>query len=115
MSRYDKDIAMPHKAKHAPSGLKSTEFKDPEGAFAELLPLASSYMSDEEVDTIKRAYEFASKAHAGQLRKSGEPFIVHPIEVAIILTDLRMDMQTVCAAILHDTVEDTDVTPETIS
>ena len=60
---------------------------------------------------MRKAFRFASDAHEGQCRKSGEPFVVHPVEVAIILADLRMDVETLIAALLHDTVEDTEVTP----
>ncbi len=63
---------------------------------------------------LRRAFEFARDAHAGQCRKSGEPFIIHPIEVGIILADLRMDAETITAALLHDTVEDTKVTAEEV-
>lgn len=86
----------------------------PEQAYTELIDLAAAYMDDDDQAMIARAYEFANAAHTGQKRKSGEPFIVHPLEVATILADLRMDVETVCAAILHDTVEDTDVTPEDV-
>ncbi len=89
-------------------------FKTPDEAFAELNDLASGYMSAPERDMLTRAYRFASAAHEGQKRKSGEPFIVHPIEVAIILADLRMDAETICAALLHDTVEDTEITAEVV-
>lgn len=95
-------------------GASSSEFKTPESAFAELSQLTKAYMDDDDFQTIERAYEFALKAHDGQLRKSGEPFIIHPIDVAIILADLRMDTETICAALLHDTVEDTDVTSEEV-
>lgn len=88
--------------------------RTPKEKFEELMGATSSYMSEEELDKLRRAYGFASKKHEGQLRKSGEPFIAHPLEVAIILADLKMDADTVCAAILHDTVEDTDATPEEV-
>ncbi len=91
-----------------------TEFKKPDEVFAELEELAKGYMSTTEMDMLTRAFRFASAAHEGQKRKSGEPFIVHPIEVAIILADLRMDAETLCAALLHDTVEDTDVTADVV-
>ncbi len=90
------------------------EFKTPEEAFSELSELCVKYMSEPEQAMIREAYEFALNAHNGQLRKSGEPFIVHPVEVAIILADLRMDAETICAALLHDTVEDTEVTSEDV-
>ena len=82
----------------------------PEDRFAELARLTSAYMDAPEEAMLRRAFEFARDAHAGQCRKSGEPFIIHPIEVGIILADLRMDAETITAALLHDTVEDTDVT-----
>ncbi|MCL2883643.1 MAG: bifunctional (p)ppGpp synthetase/guanosine-3',5'-bis(diphosphate) 3'-pyrophosphohydrolase [Coriobacteriia bacterium] len=69
-----------------------------------------SYLREEDCDLLKRVFEFASAAHAGQFRKSGEPYINHPLQVAIILAELHMDIDTVAAAILHDTVEDTSVT-----
>ena len=86
----------------------------PEGRFAELARLTAAYMDADEEAMLKRAFEFAAQAHAGQCRKSGEPFIIHPIEVGIILADLRMDAETIAAALLHDTVEDTKVTAEEV-
>ncbi|WAA11558.1 RelA/SpoT family protein [Fervidibacillus halotolerans] len=68
------------------------------------------YLSDEHVELVKRAYEFAKKAHVNQFRKSGEPYIVHPIQVVSILAELRMDPSTLAAGFLHDVVEDTPVT-----
>lgn len=59
---------------------------------------------------IIRAYEYAKSHHGDQLRKSGEPYIIHPIQVAYILATLELDESTICAALLHDVVEDTDVT-----
>ncbi|ADV67180.1 RelA/SpoT family protein [Deinococcus maricopensis] len=64
----------------------------------------------EEREKIERAYEFARDAHDGVLRKSGEPYITHPVAVALILAELGMDTDAICAGFLHDTVEDTDVT-----
>ena len=88
--------------------------KTPAERFADLQELTSSYLTDEEEKTLARAFAFADEAHAGQKRKSGEPFIAHPVEVAIILGGLHMDVETICAALLHDTVEDTDVTREDV-
>ena len=87
----------------------------PEERFAELERLSSSYLTDDEKDMLERAFRFADKAHKGVARKSGEPYIIHPVEVAIILADLRMDAETLCAALLHDTIEDTDVTYDDIA
>lgn len=64
---------------------------------------------------IKRAYDFAKEKHGNQLRKSGEPYIIHPIQVAYILADLGLDDSTICAALLHDVVEDTDITNEELA
>ncbi|MBA2869758.1 GTP pyrophosphokinase [Anoxybacillus calidus] len=73
---------------------------------------ASHYLSAEDIKFIQRAYEFAKEAHKDQYRKSGEPYIIHPIQVAGILVDLKMDPATIAAGFLHDVVEDTDVTKE---
>ena len=82
----------------------------PEERFAELQEATGAYLSEEDEELLARAFSFADMAHKGQCRKSGEPFIVHPVEVALILADLRMDVETLCAALIHDTVEDSDVT-----
>ena len=75
--------------------------------FDRLATLARRYMSAEDQDRIERAYCFAAEKHCAQKRRSGEAYINHPVEVAIILADLKMDSDVVCAALLHDTVEDT--------
>jgi GTP diphosphokinase / guanosine-3',5'-bis(diphosphate) 3'-diphosphatase len=67
------------------------------------------YLSTEQVDQVKLAYEFAAKAHEGQQRYSGEPYISHPVAVATILAELKLDAQTLMAALLHDVIEDTGV------
>lgn len=93
----------------APTGASAEE------RFEALLELTSAYLNDEDQALLKRAFEFARDAHAGQFRKSGEPFVIHPVEVAIILADLRMDVETLCAALLHDTVEDSSTTKEQVA
>ena len=93
---------------------ESRRTRTPEERFAELQSLTSSYMTADEEAMLKHAFTFANAAHKGQCRKSGEPFIIHPIEVGIILADLRMDAETIAAALLHDTVEDTEVTGEDV-
>ena len=80
----------------------------------ELLEAMADDYSQEDIEVIRRAYEFSEKAHEGQIRRSGEPYISHPLGVASILVDLRLDMATVVTGLLHDTVEDTDVTIEDI-
>jgi guanosine-3',5'-bis(diphosphate) 3'-pyrophosphohydrolase len=77
----------------------------------ELLP-KTSYLSDADREVLVHAHEVAERAHKGQFRLSGEPYIEHPLSVAGILADLRLDADTLAAALLHDTVEDTDVTLE---
>ena len=79
-----------------------------------LLEKTRGYMNESNLTRIKDAYEFAKQAHRGQTRKSGEPFIRHPLAVAEILVGLEMDAITIIAAILHDVVEDTDVTLDEI-
>jgi len=69
-----------------------------------------SYHPDADVDLIKRAFDFSSKAHATQTRVTGTPYIEHPLSVALILADMKMDISTIVAGLLHDTIEDTDTT-----
>lgn len=69
----------------------------------------------EEVEIVKRAYEYADTLHQGQMRQSGEPYISHPLNVAYILADMHADKDTICAGLLHDTLEDTNITKEDIS
>ena len=71
---------------------------------------AKAYLDEEDLAKLERAYRFAASAHEGQYRKSGEPFIMHPVEAAIILSELNMDVDTLSAAVRHDTVEDTGCT-----
>eukprot|EP00957_Ditylum_brightwellii_P049145 3728734-Ditylum_brightwellii.AAC.1 len=68
------------------------------------------YLGTKNVAKIKNALRVAYRAHRGQMRKSGEPFVIHPVEVALLLSELKMDAETVMAGLLHDTVEDTDLT-----
>ncbi len=72
------------------------------------------YNSGFDVDLLKRAYNFSYEAHKDQLRKSGEPYFEHPLEVAKILSDLRLDIGTICGGLLHDVAEDTGVTLEEV-
>ncbi len=74
---------------------------------SELEKRIGGYLTSDEVEKVRRAYEFSASAHEGQHRKSGEPYINHPLEVAGILGDMHMDHQTLAAAILHDVIEDT--------
>jgi GTP diphosphokinase / guanosine-3',5'-bis(diphosphate) 3'-diphosphatase len=73
------------------------------------------YLSTEQVEQVMRAYEFAAKAHEGQQRYSGEPYISHPVAVATLLAELKLDAQTLMAALLHDVIEDTGVPKQHIA
>lgn len=88
--------------------------KDQVRTVEDVFEMVASYMNAEHVGTIKKAYQLAYEAHDGQFRKSGEPYIVHPVQVAGILAELQMDPATVAAGFLHDVVEDTDVSREDI-
>ena len=79
----------------------------------DLLNVVKEY-NKEEVDYVKKAYDFASYLHDGQIRQSGEPYITHPLNVAYILAEMHADRDTLCAGLLHDTLEDTNVTKEEI-
>ena len=79
---------------------------------ASLLASLRGYLPEERIEAIRDAYEFAAEAHGEQRRLSGEPYIVHPIAVAQLVADLRMDVHTVQAALLHDVMEDCGVTRE---
>lgn len=76
--------------------------------------LLSQNYSQEDISQVESAYKFAKKTHEGQFRVSGEPYIIHPVEVAKILAGLEVDIHTLMAAFLHDVLEDTDTKPETI-
>lgn len=80
----------------------------------QLMEKSSEYLSEEDLQLLEKAYRFADKAHEGQKRKSGDPYIIHPVAVAEILAELRMDVATLIAALLHDVVEDTGVTLEEV-
>ena len=80
----------------------------------DLIAILKEY-NPEEVEIVKRAYEYAEDLHNGQYRQSGEPYISHPLNVAYILAELHADRDTVCAGLLHDTLEDTKITKEDIA
>lgn len=80
----------------------------------QVIDAVKKYMTPEQVDFVEHAYEFANKAHEGQKRASGQPYIIHPTQVAGTLANLGLDADTVAAGFLHDTVEDTDVTNDDI-
>ncbi|WAW15564.1 RelA/SpoT family protein [Peptostreptococcus equinus] len=79
-----------------------------------LIDKIKSYAPNADIEKVARVYDLAKKAHEEQYRKSGEPYIIHPIAVANILADMQLDIDTICAGILHDVVEDTDYTLEQV-
>jgi len=83
------------------------DFTSPEELYQELVRGIRRYHPSDDISLIEKAYRIAKEAHEGQLRKSGEPYIIHPLCVAIILADLELDKETIVAGILHDVVEDT--------
>lgn len=80
----------------------------------DLLEKLKEYNSDE-IEIVKKAYNYADNLHSGQMRQSGEPYISHPLNVAYILAEMHADRDTICAGLLHDTLEDTNITKEDIS
>lgn len=90
------------------------DYEDPDRLYDMLIARIRKYHPSTDVSMIEKAYRLASKAHGSQRRKSGEPYIVHPLWVAIILADLEMDKETIASGMLHDVVEDTDVSEEDI-
>src|ERR1700688_4576661 len=80
----------------------------------ELVDRVRKYNPNADEDLLNRAYVYAMKAHGAQKRASGDPYFSHPLEVAAILTDLKLDDATIVAAVLHDTIEDTESTREEI-
>src|SRR5579862_939817 len=91
----------------------SHNWEDPEGLHS-LLETIRDQRPDADIKKIRYAYFLAETAHAGQTRDSGEPYITHPLAVAAILADLRMDDDTIVASLLHDVIEDSELSPETI-
>ena len=88
------------------------EFQSPEVLYEELSARVKKYHPSDDISLIEKAYQTADAFHKGQVRKSGEPYIIHPLCVAIILADMEMDKETIVAGILHDVVEDTIMTSE---
>jgi GTP pyrophosphokinase len=96
--------------------VKSMEdFTSPEILYNELIAGVRRYHPSDDIHMIEKAYNIAAEAHKDQRRKSGEPYIIHPLCVGIILADLEMDKETIVAGILHDVVEDTVMTTEEIT
>lgn len=84
-------------------------------AFTDLRDLLAGYLTEQEVEKVTKAYLVASKAHEGQKRYTGEPYITHPVEVARILAQFKMDTECICAAVMHDVIEDTLLDKEAVA
>lgn len=93
----------------------TSDFVDPESLYAQLIERVRRYHPNTDISMIEKAYKIARDAHKDQVRKSGEPYIIHPLCVAIILADLELDKETIVAGILHDVVEDTVLTKEELA
>lgn len=95
--------------------LVPADFTSPEVLFNQLVKIVESYHPSADISMIEKAYHVADLAHKSQFRKSGEPYIIHPLCVAIILAELELDKETIVAGLLHDVVEDTVCTVEEIA
>ena len=91
------------------------EYISPEELYSDLIERVRRYHPSDDISLIEKAYAVARKAHEGQKRKSGEPYIIHPLYVGLILADLELDKETITAGLLHDVVEDTIMTKEQIT
>ena len=91
------------------------DYQNPEELYQVLVDRVRKYHPSADISMLEKAYQTAREAHKDQVRKSGEPYIIHPLWVGIILADLEMDKETIAAGILHDTVEDTVMTVEDVS
>ena len=91
------------------------DYQNPEQLYEALIARVRKYHPSADISLIEKAYKLSREAHKEQVRKSGEPYIIHPLWVGIILADLEMDKETIVAGMLHDTVEDTDMTVEDIT
>ena len=98
---------------HMESGLeKPQDFTSPEALYEELIRTIREYHPSDDISMIEKAYKLSYEAHKEQKRKSGEPYIIHPICVAIILASLELDKETIAAGLMHDVIEDTEYTYE---
>ena len=82
--------------------------------FRDLLKMVGQYRPDSDLEIVRKAYEVSQRYHAGQTRATGEPYLVHPLEVALVLAEMKMDSTAIAAGLLHDSVEDTSITIEEI-
>ena len=91
------------------------DYQDPEQLYHVLIERVRKYHPSADITMIEKAYRIGKEAHRDQVRKSGEPYIIHPLWVGIILADLEMDKETIVAGMLHDAVEDTDMTLDDVA
>src|SRR3977135_3037612 len=80
----------------------------------DILERVNTYRPEADLDLIKKAYVYSAKVHQGQVRKSGEPYLVHPLEEAGLLAQLKLDEASIVSGLLHDTIEDTLATPDEV-
>ena len=92
--------------------MEAHKYKPAAEALEHVLAKVVRYHPSPDLGLVRNAYEFAAQAHSGQMRKSGEPYITHPVGVADIVAALKLDELSLCAALLPDTVEDTEATIE---
>jgi GTP diphosphokinase / guanosine-3',5'-bis(diphosphate) 3'-diphosphatase len=111
MKKIEEDIL---DATHREVVTQTHDFEEPEELYAALIKRIKEYHPSADNTMVEKAYQIAKNAHEGQKRKSGEPYIIHPLCVAIILADLELDKETIIAGLLHDVVEDTVMTNEEI-
>ena len=113
--RYDMDERQMEVEAVEASVKRMKDFTSPEALYTELIQSIRKYHPSTDISMIEKAYRVASEAHKEQKRKSGEPYIIHPLCVAIILADLELDKETIAAGLLHDVVEDTVMTEEDLT
>src|ERR1700730_8734426 len=113
MSSLEKPVGLPSLA-----GVGAKTERTPRALqvrFLELVEKVRQTRPSSDIEVLRRAFEFAAEQHRTQHRQSGDPYLSHPLEVAHILADMKLDITTLCAALLHDVVEDTGVSPARLS
>lgn len=104
---FSSDVHIPVEEKPI---IRTQDFDTPEEIYDKLIDRIRKYHPSDDITIIEKAYNVARKAHKDQKRKSGEPYIIHPLCVALILADLELDKESIAGGLLHDVIEDTDVT-----
>ncbi len=111
---YDQELTIKIEVE-SPTLKNPEDFENPEELYKKLIDQVNTYHPSDDISLIEKAYSIAFKAHKDQKRRSGEPYIIHPVSVAIILAELELDKETIVAGILHDVVEDTVLTLDEIT